>query len=224
LKGDVTIQGSANAVAVEDVDGAAHLNGEFWDSVRLARISKTVSFHSSRTDMEFARLDGRLDLDSGDLRADSLAGPMHLTTRSKDISLTGVSGDLRLEDSNGTVEVGLHKPGNIQIQNRKGDIQVSIPPNTAVTVEARTHRGEIQSDFNELKIDNGNRQASASGSIGTNGPRLVINSDSGTIEIRRATVAVAPPVAPAAPAAPAAPGKPAKSLPAPKAAPVESEN
>ncbi|MGB9071957.1 MAG: DUF4097 family beta strand repeat-containing protein [Terriglobales bacterium] len=224
VKGDVTIQGRANEVAVEDVDGAAHLNGEFWDSVRLARVTKTVSFHSSRTDMEFSRLDGRLDLDSGDLRADSLVGPMHLTTRSKDISLTGLSGDLRLEDSNGTVEVGLYKPGNIQIENRKGDIQVSIPPNTAVKVEARTRRGEIQSDFNELKIEGGDRQASASGSIGTNGPRLVINGENGTIEIRRGTVAVAPPAAPAAPAAPGKPAKPAKSLPAPKAAPVESEN
>jgi len=227
VKGDVTIQGKVNEVAVEDVDGAVHMNGEFWETTRLIRISKTVSFHSSRTDMEFARLDGRLDLDSGDLRADSLTGPMHLTTRSKDISLTGLSGDLRLEDSNGTVEVGLYKPGNIQIDNHKGDVQVSIPPNTAVKVEARTHHGEIQSDFNELKIEGGDQQASASGSIGTNGPRLVINGDNGSVEIRRGTVAVAAPATPAAPTVPATPGKPAKpakSLPAPKAAPVESEN
>jgi DUF4097 and DUF4098 domain-containing protein YvlB len=221
VKGDVSIQGRVNEVAVEDVDGAAHMNGEFWESVRLVHITKNVSFHSSRTDMEFSRLDGQLDLDSGDLRANSLAGPMRLTTRSKDISLTGLSGDLRLQDSNGTVEVGLYKPGNIQIENRRGDIQVSIPPNTAVNVEARTRRGEIQSDFNELKIEGGDRQASASGSIGTNGPRLVINSEHGTIEIRKGSVAAA---VPAAPEPPAAPSKPAKSLPAPKRAPVESEN
>jgi DUF4097 and DUF4098 domain-containing protein YvlB len=215
LKGDLTIQGKSEEVTVEDVDGAVHLNGEFQESVRLARISKTVSFHSSRTDMEFARLDGRLDLDSGDLRADALAGPMRLTTRSKDIGLEGLSGDLRLADENGTVTVGLHKPGNVQIDN-KGDVQVSIPPNTGVKVEARTRGGEIQSDFSELKIDNGEKQSSASGSIGSNGPRLVINSENGTIEIRKGTVAV--------PAAPAAPGKPGKALPAPPAAPVESEN
>jgi len=223
VKGDVTIQGKANEVAVEDVDGAVHLNGEFMESVRLIRISKTVSFRSSRTDMEFSRLDGRLDLDSGDLRADSLTGPMHLTTRSKDIALEGLSGDLRLEDSNGTVEVGLHKPGNIQIDNRKGDVQVTIPPNTAIKVEARTHEGEIQSDFDEIKVDNRDKEASASGSIGTNGPRLVMNCDKGTIEIRKGTVAVVSPAAPIPPATPK-PGKPAKALPAPKAKPVESEN
>jgi hypothetical protein len=224
VKGDLTLQGRANEVAVEDVDGAVHLKGEFQESVRLVRISKTVSFHSSRTEMEFSRLDGRLDLDSGDLRADSLTGPMHLTTRSKDIALEGLSGDLRLEDSNGTVSVGLHKPGSIQIDNRKGDVQVSIPPNTPVKVEARTHEGEIESEFDEIKVDNRGRESSASGSIGTNGPRLVMNCEKGTIEIRKGTVAVAPPAPPAPPATPGKPGKPAKALPAPKAKPVESEN
>lgn len=223
LKGDVTISGKANEVAVEDVDGAVHLNGEFQESVRLVRVSKTVSFRSSRTEMEFARLDGRLDLDSGDLRADSLSGPMRLTTHSKDIALEGLSGDLRLEDSNGTVEVGVYKPGNIQIDNRKGDVQVSIPPNTAIKIEARTREGEISSDFEEIKVANHDRQSSASGSIGSNGPRLVMNCEKGSIEIRKGTVAVVPPAPPIPPAAPNL-GKPAKSLPAPKAKPVESEN
>ena len=224
VKGDVTIQGKANEVAVEDVDGAVHMNGEFQESVRLVRVSKTVSFRSSRTEMEFARLDGRLDLDSGDLRADSLSGPMRLTTRSKDVALEGLSGDLRLEDENGTVEVGLYKPGNIQIDNRKGDVQVSIPPNTPIKVEARTRRGEIESDFEEIKVDNHDNQSSASGSIGTNGPRLVMNCENGRIEIRKGTVAVVPPAPPIPPATPGKPGKPAKALPAPKAKPVESEN
>jgi hypothetical protein len=224
VKGDVTISGKANEVAVEDVDGAVHLNGEFQESVRLVRVSKTVSFHSSRTEMEFSRLDGRLDLDSGDLRADSLLGPMRLTTRSKDIALEGLSGDLRLEDSNGSVEVGLRKPGNIQIDNRKGDAQVSIPPNTAVKVEARTREGEIESDFDEIKVDNRDKDASASGSIGTNGPRVVINCDKGSIEIRRGTAASMAPPQPPTPPAPASPGKALRALPAPKAPPVETEN
>lgn len=224
VKGDVTIQGKADEVAVEDVDGEVHLNGEFRESTRLVRVSKAVSFHSSRTEIEFSRLDGRLDLDSGDLRADSLMGPMRLTTRSKDIALEGLSGDLRLEDSNGTVEVALRKPGNIQIDNRKGDVQVSIPPNTPVKVEARTREGEIESDFDEIKVDNHNKESSASGSIGMNGPRLVMNCDRGSIEIRKGVVAAVPPAPSIRPMTPPNPAKPLKALPAPKTPPVESEN
>jgi DUF4097 and DUF4098 domain-containing protein YvlB len=225
VKGDVTLQGVANEVSMEDVDGAVHLDGEFHESVRLVRVSKAVTFRSSRTDMEFARLDGRLDLDSGDLRADSVAGPSRLTTHSKDISLEGLSGDLRLENSNGTVEISLNKPGNIQIDNHKGDVQVSIPPNTGMKVEARTRQGEIESEFEEIKVDNHEKESTASGVIGANGPRLVMNCDKGTIEIRKGTRAFVPPTPPEPPATPnIKPGKPPKALPAPKAAPVESEN
>ncbi len=221
LKGDVTIQGRAKEVDVEDITGAVRLTGEFMESVRLVRVSKTVDFHSSRTDMQFAHLDGRLDLDSGDLRADSLSGPMHLSTRSKDIALEGLSGDLRLEDTNGTVQVGVYKPGNIQIDNRKGDVQITLPPGTSMRAEARTREGEIETDFEEIKVQNEHRSSSASGSIGTNGPKLAINCEKGTIEIRKGTVAV---TAPMPPTPPATPKGPAKALPAPKAKPVTSEN
>ncbi len=224
VKGDVTIQGHVNEVDVEDVDGSVHLEGEFMESTRLVRVSKTVGFHSSRTDMEFAHLDGRLDLDSDNLRADSLTGPMHLKTRSKDISLEGLSGDLRLEDTNGTVDIGLQKPGNIQVDNRRGDVQIALPPKTALKVEARTRQGDIHTDFDEIKVDSHNNEASASGSIGTDGPHMAINCDRGDIEIRKGTVSVAPPAPPAPPAVPTPSGKPTKALPAPKAKPVESEN
>jgi DUF4097 and DUF4098 domain-containing protein YvlB len=220
IRGDVTIQGRLKEVSVEDVDGTAHLNGEFQESVRLARIAKTVSFKSSRTDMEFGRLDGRLDLDSGDLRAASLFGPMRLITRSKDISLDGFSGDLRLENSNGEIDIGLLKPGNLQIDNRKGDVQITIPPNVALKVDARTRGGDIESDFNEIKVEGDEHQSSASGSIGNNGSRLVINGQDGTIELRKGTVAESVPAPPAVPKPP----KPSKALPAPRATPVESEN
>ena len=133
------------------------------------------------------------------------------------------TGDLRLEDANGSVEVGLRKPGNIQIDNRKGDVQISIPPNTPIKVEARTHEGEIESDFSEIKIDNRERESSGSGSIGTNGPRLAVNCEKGSIEIRKGAISVTAPTPPT-PAAPGKPGKPPKTLPAPKATPVESEN
>jgi len=222
LKGDFTIQGRANEVSIEDVDGVVHLNGEFQESVRLVHVTRGVMFKSSRTDMEFSRLDGRLDLDSGDLRADSMIGPMRLITRSKDITLEGLSGDLRLQNENGMVSVGLHKPGNIQIDNRKGDVQVSIPPSVAVNVDARTRKGDIESDFSEVKIESKDRESTANGSIGSNGPHLIINGNDGTIEIRKGSVAVATPPSPPSP--PAVPGKTTKALRTPKAPPVESEN
>jgi hypothetical protein len=103
-------------------------------------------------------------------------------------------------------------------------VQITIPPNTPLRVEARSKGGEISSDFSELQVNNSDGQASASGSIGNNGPTLVINSEHGTVEIRKGTVAVTPPAPPAVPGVPPKPAKAGKALPAPKAAPIESEN
>ena len=97
--------------------------------------------------MEFSRIDGSLDLDSDDLRGEQLTGPVHLTTRSKNIRLDGVSGDVRLQNDNGAIEVAMHTVGNVQIDNRNGDIQLSLPDKAGFRVDARTREGEIQSDF-----------------------------------------------------------------------------
>jgi hypothetical protein len=215
ISGDISIDGRANDVTLADVKGSARLNGEFMESVHLSKIAKTVSFRSSRTDMEFAKLDGELDLDSGDLRATAVSGPSRLSTRSKDIRLDGVSGDLRLEDSNGSIEVVVHKLGNIQIDNRSGDIQLSLPMQAAFRMDARARGGEIQSDFGELNVNNGDKEATATGSVGNGLATLRLNNEHGTIELRKGTreAALPPP-----------PSKPGKNLPAPPDLPEPTEN
>src|SRR4029077_4450386 len=119
--------GRVSEVTVTDVKGGVQLEGEFQESVKLERIAKSVTFKSSRTDLEFSRIDGSLDLDSDDLHADEITGPLRLTTRSKNIRLERVSGDVRLQDDNGTIELGMRTVGNIQIDNHNGDIQLSLP-------------------------------------------------------------------------------------------------
>jgi DUF4097 and DUF4098 domain-containing protein YvlB len=211
---DVSIEGRANDVSVEDVKGAVHLDGEFMESVKLAKIGQPVVFKSTRTNLDFARLDGDLDLDSGDLQGSDVIGPLRLNTRSKDIRLTGVSGDVRLEDENGSVELRMNKLGSVQVENRKGDIQIYLPDKAGFQVDARARNGEVQSDFDQIKIDNSNDEAVGTGSVGGGGPHLVVNNEHGTIEIRKASsVAEAPeapipPKAPKAPRAPAAPNPP----------------
>ena len=212
ISSDVAVQGRGDDVSLADVKGAARVNGEF-DTIKLAKIAGPVSFKSARTDMEFSRLNGDLDMDSGDLRASDLMGPFRLITRSKDVRLTGVSGDVRLENENGAVEIHMSKLGNMQLSNRNSDVQIYLPDKAAFQLDARSRGGEIESDFDALKIDNGDNQATASGTVGGGGPRLVINNEHGGIELRKgSTVAEAP-----------APPKPPRTPSVPKV-PVPTEN
>lgn len=217
IAGDVHIDGRLNEVSVTDVKGSVQLDGEFQESVKLGRIAKNVSFKSSRTDLEFSRIDGELDLDSDDLHADQIIGPVHLTTRSKQIRLTEVSGDLRLQNDNGGIEISMRSLGNVQIDSRNGDVQLSVPDKAGFRIDARTREGEIESDFSELKIDNGDHEATASGTVGNGTSHIVITNQHDGIEIRKASTSAEPTPRPTQP-------KPPKALPAPKADVEPTEN
>ncbi|MGH9499887.1 MAG: DUF4097 family beta strand repeat-containing protein [Terriglobales bacterium] len=220
ISSDVSIEGRANDVSVEDVKGAVRLDGEFMESVKLSRIAQGATFHSSRTDLQFSRLDGDLDLDSGDLQASEVTGPVRLTTRSKDIRLTGVAGDVRLQDENGSVELHMSKLGSIQLENRKGDVQIYVPDKGGFQVDARARNGDVETDFNELKADNGEEQATLTGVVGGGGPHMVVTNEHGTIEIRKgSSLAEAPPAPPSPPST-----KKPRSRPATPSAPSVTEN
>lgn len=215
ITGDVRVEGRLNEISVDDVQGAVQLDGEFMESVKLARITKTVNFKSSRTDMEFSKIDGSLDLDSDDLRANQITGPLRLTTRAKEIRLDNVSGDARVQNEDGGVELDMRTAGNVQIDNRKGDIKVSLPEHAGFRVDARTRDGEIQSDFSELNVSNNDDNGKVNGSVGNGSAHLVLNNEHGGIEIRRGTPT--PPTPPSL-------GKPGKVLPPSKDKVVPEEN
>jgi hypothetical protein len=193
VSSDVSVQGRANDVSLENVKGAVRLDGDFMESVKLSRIAKPVSFKTSRTDMDFTRLEGYLNLDSGDLEAGSVTGPVRLRTRSKDIMLNGVTNDVHLEDENGAIEIHINKLGSLQVSNSKGDIRIYVPEKAGFQVDAQARDGEIQTDFNSLKVDNGDNRSTASGSVNGGGPRMVINNEHGTIEIRVGAIVPTPP-------------------------------
>jgi DUF4097 and DUF4098 domain-containing protein YvlB len=185
VSSDVTIQGRANDVSVEDVKGTVHLDGDFMESVKLSRIAKPVSFKSTRTDMDFSQLEGYLNLDSGDLEATNIVGPFRLRTRSKDIMLNGVSNDVHVQNENGAVEIHMNKLASLDVHNAKGDIRIFVPEHASFQLDAQARDGEIQSDFGQLKIDNGDEHSTATGSVNNGGPRMVLSNEHGTIEVRK---------------------------------------
>jgi len=220
ISSDVSVEGRANDVSLEDIKGAVRLEGEFMESVKLSRIAQGVTFHSSRTDLQFSRLNGDLDLDSGDLQASDVIGPVRLTTRSKDVRLTGVAGDVRLQDENGSVELRMSKLGSVQLENRKGDVQIYVPDKAGFQVDARARGGDVETDFNELKADNREEQATLVGVVGGGGPHLVVTNEHGTIEIRKGSSVAETPATPPSPPSTKTP----RARPATPSTPSVTEN
>jgi hypothetical protein len=207
IKGDISVDGRVDDTTISDVSGEVRFTGDFFGQMNLAKVAKGVSFHSSRTDMQMARLDGDLTMESGDLRARAILGPMHVTTRSKDIHIEDVSGNLKIDNSNGMVEYRAGRGlGDVEINNQRGTVQVMLPNNAAFKIDARADRGEIETDFPSIQVKSEHNSQSASGTVGSGGPQVKLTSDRGDVHIRQSTGLPAPPAAPQAPKAPPAPG------------------
>jgi DUF4097 and DUF4098 domain-containing protein YvlB len=187
LTGDLVVQGRMEDVNLSDVTGSAAVNGDVMDALILAHISKQVSYHSSRTDLELASLAGNMRLESGDLQGKGIAGPVRLTTRSKDIHLEEVSGEVRIENSNGALELESKLPlGELRLSNRNADIRLVLPLKAAFEIDAATKHGDIHSDFMGISVSGSHGESRASGVVGSGGPRLVINNEHGDVEIVKA--------------------------------------
>jgi DUF4097 and DUF4098 domain-containing protein YvlB len=151
-------------------------------------VGKAFRFSSSRTEMETGKVDGELTMDSGDLRASQLVG-FKINTRSKDIHLESVTGNVQVDNRNAAVELHADKTlGNIFINNERGDIQFYVPATAAFQISATSRGGDIETDFGELKVESAGNQTKLSGAVGSAGAKagkVQLNTEHADIQIRK---------------------------------------
>lgn len=185
ITGDVTVDGTISDSSFSDVGGVVTLNGTYWGDMQMSHIAKPVHFLSTRTDLQFTRLDGDFNMEPDELRASGIVGPFKLVTRSKGVHLEDVSGDIHIDDRNASVEVSAKgAPGNIDVANVHGEIDLSLPANSGFQLDAQSVGGEIQSDF-DVNVDNKDNTATARGAVGKGGPEVHLKADHGTIQIKK---------------------------------------
>ncbi len=185
VTGNVTVDGTISDSNISDIGGTLNMTGTYWGDMQLAHIAKQAHFISSRTDLQFARLDGEFNMQPDELRANNITGPFKLDTRSKSVHLEDVSGDVHIDTRNAGVEVRSKAPlGNIDVTNVHGEIDVALPANAGFQLDAQSNGGEIQSDFN-VSVDNRSNNATARGTVGKGGPEVRLKADHGTIQLRK---------------------------------------
>lgn len=188
ITGSVDIDGRVDDATLADVQGSVRLNGDFFNNIRLSKIAKTVEFKSARSDITLASVPGDLEISGDSLRATDVGGPMRLVTRSKEIHLEGVNGDVEVENSNGDIEIhpaGKGPMGKMMITGKRGDITLVLPANAGFQVDATTHKGDITSDFSPLRTEQTNGSSHTTGTIGNGAAKLQINADTGDIRINK---------------------------------------
>ena len=187
VTGDVDVEGWVDDSNLSDIGGSVNLHGDYFGTMTVARVAKAVRFKSSRTDLELTGLDGDMTMEIGDLRARGVSGAFRITTRSKDIHLEDLRGEVKVDNNHGDVDLRSSKApgGGVEITNDHGGIRVELPAKGSFQVNARTDRGDIESDFGELKIESGDRESKATGSVGAGGTQVRLTNSNGDIGIRK---------------------------------------
>jgi DUF4097 and DUF4098 domain-containing protein YvlB len=188
ISGDLDVTGHIDNVSIEECGGAVHLSGDFFQDIRLSKVAKTVTFNSSRSDMEIASVPGDIEIATDSVRGNDLSGPIRVVTRSKDIHLEDISGDLQVETNNGDVEVHAASKlpmGRMTITGKHGDITLVLPSNAGFQLEATTRKGAITSDFGAIKVSEINGTSHASGTVGNGVSKLQVTADTGDIRISK---------------------------------------
>ena len=207
IAGDLDVNGRLDNVTIEEVAGAVHLNGDFYDDIRLSKIAKTVTFKTSRSDMQIASVPGDIEIASDEVRGSDLTGPSRVVTSSKNIHLEDISGDLEVQSNNGNVEVtttgkqpgkmtvstehgdvdltlaGKLPPDRVNVTTQHGDVSLTLSSAPGFQITAGTRKGDITSDFDAVKIDESNGTSHATGTVGSGASKLQVNTDTGDIKI-----------------------------------------
>lgn len=210
VDGDITAEGNCNDVTLSEISGKVTINGELFGDVHMESVGGPIHVHTSVTDMDTASLPGDLTLNSDTLRVTQAKGQVRVTTHSKDVDLTQVYGDTYVEDRDGRIAVEPAGNYSVEAKNRKGDVELTLPPNAQANISGNTRNGDIVTDF-PLSI-NGDESKTVSGMVGAGGPKVTLTAENGDIHIKRGEEAPPPPPTVAGPTSPNA-----QHLKAPKA-------
>lgn len=145
---------------------------------------------------------------NGSIWATKLAGTIRLKTQSGSINLTNVAGQVNAATQNGTITTtathlsghssvqaesgtinfhgSLSQAGSYLFQNSNGAVGLTLPPNSAFALRARTATGSINTDFPGVSIAHESSRMEARGAVG-GAPRapLTIQTLGGSIGLFR---------------------------------------
>lgn len=211
VTGAFTLEGRAGDISLTNIDGPVMLQGDFFGMTQAQQVNGPLRFETSRTKFSTARVDGELDIESGNLQGNRLLGPVTLTTRNRTIDLDDVSGPVAVVNRNGAVSVTSAAPlGPVEITNQHGSVDLGLPENAGFVVDAEAKNGSLENDFGLASKDNGDIHR-LTGSVGNGGIRVRVQTSDGDVTIRKAVAPPVPPAPPAVPklATPEAPAQPA---------------
>jgi DUF4097 and DUF4098 domain-containing protein YvlB len=182
-----SIVSTNGGIRVESVEGASHLrtsNGR----VQASGLAGSLEAQTSNGTIEITDMTGDTSLrtSNGTIRAEVHKGRLGATTTNGSINVRLLDGDanpVRLESSNGHIEVSMDTVRELKASTSNSSITVRLPGSANATVDAHTSNSSITCDFDISTHEMSKHRLE--GTIGKGGPLLDLGTSNGSIHILR---------------------------------------
>ncbi len=197
VKGALDLKvGRASDLDLQNVDGQVTIEGTYTGVVAFKNLNRPLRLSSPMgTELNIDKVPGEVRMALGNFTASNLVGPVHFSTRSRDVQMSDFANSLDLSVDRGDIDL---RPGKLplarmDVHSHSGDISLSLPPGAKFDLSASTNRGDVTNDFgSQLRVENSGRGASIKGSVG-GGPTITLQTDRGQVVIRQASPDDKPP-------------------------------
>lgn len=187
VKGTVDLRGHGEDVELNKVGGQVTLNGSFTGSVALRDLAKPVKVDNMRTEFGMRQIAGEVHMQRGSITMQDIVGPLRLSTKMTDVRVENFTDSVDLTLDKGDVELRPgHLPlGRMAVRTHSGNIELNVPQTAGFAIDASTDHGEISNDFSSsFREQTHGRGAKLEGSSGS-GPDVKLETDRGSISIRK---------------------------------------
>ena len=193
--GNVSLKVRGSDVEIADVVGDVTVNGPAVGSTVVRKAGKATHVTSPWADLTIVQLNGRLEMDSGDIEVSDVAGPARIQTHNKDVTAENVAGQLDIVSSHGDVKVVYLTPpaAALNVTNDSGGVDVTLPVKSSFQVAAFSRSGDVNSDFEDPSLttahesEDGRLNGQFGGKSGSPGPKITITTSYGTIELHKSS-------------------------------------
>src|SRR4051794_726336 len=201
----VDVKTSGGDLDLADLNGTilAHTSG---GDVKTGRLTGPATLSTSGGDVEIAGANGKLDVHTsgGTIHLSDASGPADLRTSGGSIKVEKIGGDLHAHSSGGSIKIDEARGvidastsggsvtarfaaaphGDSNLSTSGGSISVSLPANANLDLDAHASGGGVDSELPVTVVGKHNED-SLNGKINAGGPRLVLRTSGGSINVRR---------------------------------------
>jgi DUF4097 and DUF4098 domain-containing protein YvlB len=169
IDGPVRVHTSGGSVSIDGATGP----------VKASTSGGSISIGDAKNEVDVNTSGGSITIDrvSGDVKAHTSGGGIRITETSGKVDATTSGGSI-------TAKFARQPGGDSRLSTSGGSVNVALASNIAATIDARTSGGGVDSDL-PVTVSGKIERGSLNGTINGGGPRLVLRSSGGGINLSR---------------------------------------